>query len=48
MRFVAAAIQGLDENQLKILEAQEEIELVIEGEKVMLSIGDVDIQSKDI
>ena len=48
MRFVAAAIQGLDENQLKTLEAQEEIELVIEGEKVMLSSADVDIQSKDI
>ena len=48
MRFVAAAIQGLDENQLKTLEAQEEIELVIEGEKVMLSNADVDIQSKDI
>ncbi len=48
MRFVAAAIQGLDENQLKTLETQEEIELVIEGEKVMLSIADVDIQSKDI
>ena len=48
MRFVAAAIQGLNENQLKTLEAQEEIELVIEGEKVMLSSVDVDIQSKDI
>ena len=48
MRFVAAAIQGLNENQLKTLEAQEEIELVIEGEKVMLSSADVDIQSKDI
>jgi len=48
MRFVAAAIQDLDENQLKTLETQEEIELVIEGEKVMLSSADVDIQSKDI
>ena len=48
MRFVAAAIQGLNGNQLKTLEAQEEIELVIEGEKVMLSSVDVDIQSKDI
>ena len=48
MRFVAAAIQDLDENQLKTLETQEEIELIIEGEKVMLSSADVDIQSKDI
>jgi len=48
MRFVAAAIQGLDENQLKTLETQGEIELVIEGEKVTLSSADVDIQSKDI
>ena len=48
MRFVAAAIQGLDENQLKTLEAQEELELTVEGEKVMLNSADVDIQSKDI
>ena len=48
MRFVAAAIQGLDENQLKTLEAQEELELTVEGEKVILNSADVDIQSKDI
>ena len=47
MRFVAAAIQGLDENQLKTLEAQEELELTVEGEKVILNSADVDIQSKD-
>ena len=48
MRFVLAAIQKLDESQLKYLEAEEEIELLIEGEKITLSNADVEIQSKDI
>ena len=48
MRFVVAAIQKLDESQLKYLEAEEEIELIIEGEKIILSNADVEIQSKDI
>jgi len=48
MRFVVAAIQKLDESQLKYLEAEEEIELIIEGEKITLSNADVEIQSKDI
>ena len=48
MRFVLAAIQKLDESQLKYLEAEEEIELIIEGEKITLSNADVEIQSKDI
>tara|TARA_B100000767_G_scaffold209696_1_gene196671 strand:+ start:13235 stop:16636 length:3402 start_codon:yes stop_codon:yes gene_type:complete len=48
MRFVVNAIQNLDEKQLKRLEAQEIIEINIEGENVTLTDADVDIQSKDI
>ena len=48
MRFVVSAIQNLDDKQLKSLEAQETIEVNIEGENVTLTDADVDIQSKDI
>ena len=48
MRFVVSAIQNLDDKQLKSLEAQETIEVNIEGENVTLTNADVDIQSKDI
>jgi isoleucyl-tRNA synthetase len=48
MRFVVAEIQKLDENQLKALESEQTIEILVEGEKVTLSNTDLDIQSKDI
>jgi isoleucyl-tRNA synthetase len=48
MRFVVSAIQKLDDKQVKSLEAQETIEVNIEGENVTLTDADVDIQSKDI
>jgi len=48
MRFVVSAIQNLDDKQLKSLEAQETIEVNIEGENVTLTDADVDIRSKDI
>jgi isoleucyl-tRNA synthetase len=48
MRFVVRAIQNLDDKQLKSLEAQETIEVNIEGENVTLTDTDVDIRSKDI
>ena len=48
MRFVVSAIQNLDDKQLKSLEAQETIEVNIEGKKVNLTDADVEIQSKDI
>ena len=48
MRFVVSAIQNLDDKQVKSLEAQETIEVNIEGENVTLTDADVDIQSKDI
>ncbi|MDB2456593.1 isoleucine--tRNA ligase [Flavobacteriaceae bacterium] len=48
MRFVVTEIQKLDENQLKALESEQTIEILVEGEKVTLSNTDLDIQSKDI
>ncbi|MDG2491882.1 MAG: isoleucine--tRNA ligase [Flavobacteriaceae bacterium] len=48
MRFVVAEIQKLDENQLKALESEQTIEILVEGEKATLSNTDLDIQSKDI
>ena len=48
IQFVIAAIQKLDENQLKTIESNEEIEISIKGENITLSAADVEIQSKDI